>query len=75
MTITMLEFNYMKDKYERKKIPGKGDRKLRDCLGTCGKKFVTTPDTRICAKCKRRNEERDDSDPFSVNFWSNWKNE
>lgn len=42
-----------KRKYDTKKIRENGLRKVRPCLGPgCKRKFLTTPETRICPSCK-----------------------
>lgn len=61
---------------EPKKIPGKGNRKLRECLGPgCKKKFVTTPDIRLCVNCKNRINGIGIDDFYEVNITKKGSNE
>jgi len=55
--------------FDLKRIKGKGELKMRDCLGSgCNRKFMTTPETRLCPKCKRNLEKIDDGDCYSVSL-------
>jgi len=68
----MLQFKTMGKEYVTKKIQGKGERKLRPCLGAgCTKEFMTTPETRICNKCKRTRESSMSDETFQIYFDSN----
>lgn len=54
MLLLTSETDEMRGNYELKRIKGKGEKKWRMCLGhDCGKKILTTKETRFCARCKR----------------------
>lgn len=59
-----------KRRYSTKKLSGKGPKEWRMCLGSCGRKFRTTIETRICGNCKKQNEKIEDQEDLRVSLFS-----
>jgi hypothetical protein len=53
--------------FETKRIMGKGEKKMRTCLGSeCNKQIFTTKHTRFCPSCRKQIEKMDDDYGYSI---------
>jgi hypothetical protein len=55
--------------FDLKRTKGKGDEIMRPCLGSgCDEIFLTTPETRLCKRCKRNLIKLEGVEAYAVSF-------